>query len=105
MDSRRQTNAYVRRMVQNNHWGTAGSTIMLAAVLDDTCIAANLGDSPLFHYQAATGQLHRVTDDHGGRCAAARWRDHARDGALPRGAQPAGVLPRRRELADHSNSF
>jgi serine/threonine protein phosphatase PrpC len=59
-----QTNAHVRRMVQTNHWGTAGSTIVIAAVLGDTCIAANLGDSPLFHYQATTGELHRVTDDH-----------------------------------------
>jgi len=59
-----QANAHVRRMVEANKWGKAGSTIVVATVLDDVAVVANLGDSPLFHYQASTGQLHKVTEDH-----------------------------------------
>lgn len=59
-----QANAHVRRMVEANKWGKAGSTIVVAAILHDTAVVTNLGDSPLFHYEASSGQLRKVTEDH-----------------------------------------
>jgi protein phosphatase len=59
-----QANAYVQKMVKNNNWGVAGSTIVVTAILDNTAIAVNLGDSPLFHYQASSDELTKVTEDH-----------------------------------------
>lgn len=52
-----QVNAYAQTMVKNNHWGTAGSTLVLIVVQGDQGIVANLGDSPLFHYQVSDQQL------------------------------------------------
>jgi len=57
-------NQRIQRIVEQNHWQLAGSTLVIAAILDDTVIAANLGDSPLFHYQADSKQVRKVTDDH-----------------------------------------
>ena len=58
------TNSHIRLMVESNKWHKAGSTIVSAAVWRDRVIAVNLGDSPLFHYEAETGQLVKVTLDH-----------------------------------------
>lgn len=59
-----QANVHVQRMVQANKWGKAGSTIVVAAILGSAVVVANLGDSPLFHYQAQRRQLIKVTEDH-----------------------------------------
>jgi protein phosphatase len=59
-----QTNVHVRRMVDANKWGKAGSTIIIAAILDNNAVVVNLGDSPLFHYQANSKQLTKITEDH-----------------------------------------
>ncbi|NJM72665.1 MAG: serine/threonine-protein phosphatase [Scytonema sp. RU_4_4] len=59
-----QANAYVRRMIEANKWGIAGSTVLVTAILDNIAVAINLGDSPLFHYQASSGKLTKVTQDH-----------------------------------------
>ncbi|MBW4635369.1 MAG: protein phosphatase 2C domain-containing protein [Iphinoe sp. HA4291-MV1] len=59
-----QANAYVRRMIEANKWGVAGSTVLVTAILDNIAVAINLGDSPLFHYQASSGKLTKVTQDH-----------------------------------------
>lgn len=59
-----QTNAFVKRMVENNRWGKAGTTVAIAAIIEDVAVVANLGDSPLFHYQARSGNLAQITDDH-----------------------------------------
>jgi PPM family protein phosphatase len=59
-----QANAHVRRMIEANKWGKAGSTVLVTAILDDRAIAVNLGDSPLFHYQQQTGKLTKVTQEH-----------------------------------------
>jgi PPM family protein phosphatase len=59
-----QANAHIKRMAQVNHWGTAGSTLVLALLQQDTAWVMNLGDSPLFHWQAASGQLIQVTTNH-----------------------------------------
>jgi len=64
MNALEQANAHVRRMVEANKWGKAGSTIVVAALLDNTAVVVNLGDSPLFHYQASSRQLTKVTEDH-----------------------------------------
>ena len=59
-----QTNAYIRRLVKNNQWGKGGSTLVVAAIIGNSAIVTNLGDSPLLHYQAQTGQLTQITEDH-----------------------------------------
>lgn len=59
-----QANAYVRQMVQANKWGKAGSTIVVAAILENMALVVNLGDSPLFHYQASSKNLQKITEDH-----------------------------------------
>jgi PPM family protein phosphatase len=85
-----QANSQVRQMVAANKWHKAGSTIVSAAVWGDRLVAVNLGDSPLFHYEAETGQLVQVTLDHSvpailakaGLITAAMARDHQRRGQL-----------------------
>ncbi|MFN8472504.1 MAG: protein phosphatase 2C domain-containing protein [Anaerolineae bacterium] len=64
MNALEQVNDYVIRMVETNKWGKAGSTIVIVGILDDTAVAANLGDSPLFHYRRKDGVLVKVTEDH-----------------------------------------
>jgi PPM family protein phosphatase len=58
------TQAYIRRTIENNHWHKAGTTIVVAAVMGDDVAIANVGDTPLFHYQASSGKLQQVTEDH-----------------------------------------
>jgi protein phosphatase len=59
-----QANAHVRRMVKQEGWSKAGSTVVVAAVNGREVTVANLGDSPLFHFRAAEGRLVQVTEDH-----------------------------------------
>jgi protein phosphatase len=59
-----QANDYVKKMVDVNRWGKAGSTVVIAAILENTAVVANLGDSPLFHYRAKDGNLTQVTEEH-----------------------------------------
>ncbi len=59
-----QANAHVKRMVEANKWGKAGSTLVIAAILDDIAVVTNLGDSAMFHYQMSKGQLTKITEDH-----------------------------------------
>jgi serine/threonine protein phosphatase PrpC len=63
-ESLQQANAHVRRMVETNHWGKAGTTVVVALILNDTVVVGNLGDSPLFHFQARAGKLVKRTEDH-----------------------------------------
>jgi protein phosphatase len=64
MNALEQANAHLKRMVEANKWGKAGSTLVAAAIWENTAIAVNLGDSPLFHYQPSSGQLTKKTEDH-----------------------------------------
>jgi protein phosphatase len=64
MNALEQANAHIKRMVEANKWGKAGSTLVAAAIWGNTTIVVNLGDSPLFHYQPSTGQLTKKTEDH-----------------------------------------
>ncbi|MUG98484.1 SpoIIE family protein phosphatase [Scytonema sp. UIC 10036] len=59
-----QANAYVRKMVEANKWGKAGSTVLVTAIVGNVAVSVNLGDSPLFHYQASSGKLTKVTQEH-----------------------------------------
>lgn len=59
-----QVNHHVRRMIENNRWDKAGSTLVLAAILEHRLVAANLGDSPLFHYRPDKRRLTKITEDH-----------------------------------------
>jgi PPM family protein phosphatase len=58
------TQAYIRKTIENNHWNQAGTTIVVAAVMGDDVAIANVGDTPLFHYQANSRKLQQVTEDH-----------------------------------------
>lgn len=64
LDAIESANELVQRMVNVNGWDRAGSTIVIALVWQNNVIAANLGDSPLFHWSQKTGDLDRVTQDH-----------------------------------------
>ncbi|BAU13198.1 hypothetical protein LEP3755_37370 [Leptolyngbya sp. NIES-3755] len=64
LDAIESANELVQRMVSVNGWDRAGSTIVIALVWQNKVIAANLGDSPLFHWSQKTGELVRVTQDH-----------------------------------------
>jgi len=59
-----QANAHVRRMVESNHWGKAGTTVVVALIFKDTVVVGNLGDSPLIHYQAQGKTVAQRTEDH-----------------------------------------
>jgi PPM family protein phosphatase len=58
------TQSYIRRTIENNHWNKAGTTIVVAAVMGDDVAIANVGDTPLFYYQASSRKLQQVTEDH-----------------------------------------
>ena len=59
-----QTNVNVRRMIEVNKWRKAGSTLVSVAIFGDEAVATNLGDSPLFHFQARAQKLVQVTENH-----------------------------------------
>jgi serine/threonine protein phosphatase PrpC len=59
-----EANARVQQMVRSNKWGKAGSTLVIGVILQNTLIAANLGDSPLFVYRHASQSLKKITEDH-----------------------------------------
>jgi protein phosphatase len=63
-DSLQQTNAHIHRLVTNNHWGKGGTTLIVALIWQNQVIFGNLGDSPLFYYQAKTKQITKKTEDH-----------------------------------------
>jgi PPM family protein phosphatase len=64
LEALEQSNSYVQKMVENNKWGKAGSTLVLVAILNDQAVVINLGDSPLFYYEKATKKLQQITEDH-----------------------------------------
>lgn len=64
LDAIESANELVQRMVSVNGWDRAGSTIVVALIWNNNVIAANLGDSPLFHWSQKTGELVRITQDH-----------------------------------------
>ena len=57
-------NEHIGRIVKNNNWGTSGSTVVVAAILKNTALVINLGDSPLFHYQVKSKRVSQITEDH-----------------------------------------
>jgi len=64
LDAIESANELVQRMVSVNGWDRAGSTIVIALVWQNKVIAANLGDSPLFHWNQKANELDRITQDH-----------------------------------------
>jgi PPM family protein phosphatase len=64
VDALMQVNSYILRMVQANHWAKSGSTIVLAVILNNQAVIANLGDSPLYHFDAQNQKLQQITQDH-----------------------------------------
>ncbi|MDJ0724596.1 MAG: protein phosphatase 2C domain-containing protein [Prochloraceae cyanobacterium] len=63
-DALRSANEHIRRIVKQNDWGVSGSTVVVAAILENKAVIVNLGDSPLFHYQARQKHLTQITEDH-----------------------------------------
>ena len=59
-----EANAHVKRMVNVNRWGKAGSTVVAVAVTGAAAVVVNMGDSPLFRLRADADTLERLTDDH-----------------------------------------
>jgi protein phosphatase len=64
LDALEQANAHVKRMIASNGWQKAGSTLVAAAVYENSAMIVNLGDSPLFHYSRANNNITQVTVDH-----------------------------------------
>lgn len=60
----REANDFVLRMIHNNNWKRAGSTIAVAAILNNTGVVISLGDSPVFHYEKRRRHLTKMTIDH-----------------------------------------
>ncbi len=60
----RDANGYLRKIIESNQWEQAGCTLVAAAICGDLALVTNLGDSPLFHYDATTNELRKITDDH-----------------------------------------
>ena len=60
----KSANTLVQRMTEANGWNKAGTTIVVAAICQNTVVAANLGDSPLLHFTHRTQELICVTQDH-----------------------------------------
>ena len=63
-DALKAANEHIRRIVKQNNWGVSGSTVVVAAILENTAVVINLGDSPLFHYQARARKTTQITEDH-----------------------------------------
>lgn len=59
-----EANDFVLRMIHNNNWKKAGSTIAVAAILNNTVVVISLGDSPVFHYEKRRRHLTKMTIDH-----------------------------------------
>ncbi len=64
LDALQLANTDICQTIANNNWHKAGSTLVAAVIWQNRLVATNLGDSPLFHYEAATGKLVKVTLDH-----------------------------------------
>jgi serine/threonine protein phosphatase PrpC len=60
----KEANDFVLRMIHNNNWKRAGSTIAVAAILNNTAVVISLGDSPVFHYEKRREHLTKMTIDH-----------------------------------------
>jgi len=58
------TNFLVQYMMEDQGWQQAGSTLVAALIWRNALITVNLGDSPLFHFQARSQNLEQVTHDH-----------------------------------------
>ncbi|MDJ0718484.1 MAG: protein phosphatase 2C domain-containing protein [Prochloraceae cyanobacterium] len=59
----KQTNAHIIK-VRKNYPNMAGSTIVVALIVDHVVIVGNLGDSPLFYYRAFSNKVTQITQDH-----------------------------------------
>lgn len=64
LDAVEQTNAHITRLIERNRWGSAGATLVTAAIFGRTALALHLGDSALFHFQPKPGRLRKLTEDH-----------------------------------------
>lgn len=57
-------NQRARRMIEQNGWGQAGATLVACIVYEATLFYTHLGDSRLYHWDAAAQTLTQRTSDH-----------------------------------------
>lgn len=57
-----QVNEYVKRMIRQNEWDKAGTTLVAAVLVERVAVVVNLGDSPLLHLRG--GELQQISEDH-----------------------------------------
>jgi PPM family protein phosphatase len=57
-----QANAYLLRMIAQNGWHKAGTTLVAALIHRAQAVIVNLGDSPLYHCRG--GRVTKVSEDH-----------------------------------------
>lgn len=59
-----KANTTLRRIIEQNNWGYAGATLVAAAIMGDSAVIINVGDSPLFHIRPSEGTISQVSEDH-----------------------------------------
>jgi len=60
----KQVNEEVSALIHSQGWDQAGATIVVCLVQDNNMRYYHLGDSRLYHWQAESGRLVRLTTDH-----------------------------------------
>ena len=56
-------NQRVYQVFTKNHW-EGGSTLVIAAIMGNTAVVTNLGDSPLYHYCRQDNTLQELSEEH-----------------------------------------
>ena len=56
-------NQRVYQIFTKNHW-EGGSTLVVAAIMGNTAVVTNLGDSPLYHYCREQDTLQELSEEH-----------------------------------------
>ncbi len=59
-----KANTTLRRIIEQNNWGYSGATLAAVAILGDTAVVINVGDSPVFHVRPSEGTITQISEDH-----------------------------------------
>jgi protein phosphatase len=55
---------HVQRIAEINGWNRSGATLVAGAIVGDTAVFVNVGDSPAFHVRHRRNYVAHLTDDH-----------------------------------------